>query len=337
MAPHEHSPSSRAAGMRSWWLDTQAGAARLDLRAAAVPEPGPGQLLVRVRAAGLNRGEFILGHGLTPLGTAKPLGLEGAGEVVRVGAGGAGCAPGDRVMGRFAGAFSDYALLPVAEALRVPDHLSWEEAGALPLTWILAHDMLVTHGGLRAGGWLLVTGVSSGVGVAALQLAKLLDARVIGTSGSRAKLERLRGLGLDLALCTRAPDFHAAVQDATGGAGVQLVVNTVGGSVFAECVRCLGFEGRLATVGYVDGVLQAPIDLQALHARRLVLFGVSNKLLDAAQKAQAAAAFRAQVLPRVRAQKLRPLVDRAYPFEELAAARARMEASAHAGKIVLTA
>jgi NADPH:quinone reductase-like Zn-dependent oxidoreductase len=118
---------------------------------------------------------------------------------------------------------------------------------------------------------------------------------------------------------------------------VQLVVNTVGGSVFAECVRSLGFEGRLATVGYVDGVLHADMDLQALHMKRLVLFGVSNKMLDAAQKAQAAAAFRAQVLPRVREEKLRPLVDRAHAFEELPAARARMEANAHAGKIVLAA
>jgi NADPH:quinone reductase-like Zn-dependent oxidoreductase len=317
-------------------MNTQGGAARLELRDAPMPEPGPTQLLVRVRAAGLNRGEFIVGHGLTPLGTAKPLGLEGAGEVVRVGAQVQGFAPGDRVMGRFGAAFSEHALVPAAEALPVPSHLSWEEAGALPLTWILAHDMLVTHGGLRAGGWLLVTGVSSGVGVGALQLAKLLGAKVIGTSGSREKLDQLRKLGLDVALCTRQPDFFSAVQDATGGAGVQLVVNTVGGSVFAECVRCMAFEGRLATVGYVDGVLNADMDLQALHMKRLVLFGVSNKMLDAEQKAQAAAAFAHDVLPRVREQQLRPLVDRAYAFDALPAARERMEANAHAGKIVLT-
>ena len=321
--------------MRSWWLNTEGGPARTELREQDVPRPGPQQLLVRMRAAGLNRGEFIVGHGLTKAGTAKALGLEGAGEVVETGSQVRGFAPGDRVMARCTAAIAEYALFAADEALAVPDHLSWEEAGGMPLTWILAHDMLVTHGGLAAGGWLLVTGVSSGVGVAALQLAKVLGARVIGTSGSRTKLDRLRPLGLDVPLCTRAPDFQPQVLDATGGAGVQLVVNTVGGSVFAECIRSLAFEGRLATVGYVDGVLQAELDLQALHAKRLVLFGVSNKLLDAAQKAAAADAFRREVLPLVASRRMQPLVDRVFGFDALPAARAHMEADAHVGKIVI--
>ena len=163
------------------------------------------------------------------------------------------------------------------EALPVPDGLSMEAAAAVPLTFLVVHDMLVQQGHLKAGEWLLVTGVSSGVGVAALQVAKALGARVIGTSGSPDKLARLQALGLDVAIHTRAPDFAATVMDATGGHGADLVVNTVGGSVFAECVRCMAFEGRLATVGYVDRQLNAEIDLQALHARRLTLFGVSNK------------------------------------------------------------
>jgi NADPH:quinone reductase-like Zn-dependent oxidoreductase len=125
--------------------------------------------------------------------------------------------------------------------------------------------------------------------------------------------------------------------DATGGAGVNLVVNNVGGTVFAECVRCLAFEGRLATVGYVDGVLKADIDLQALHAKRLVLFGVSNKMTSAEQKARATAQFESEMLPLVQAGKLRPLIDRVFPFDQLPAARAHMEASAHVGKIVVTA
>jgi NADPH:quinone reductase-like Zn-dependent oxidoreductase len=200
---------------------------------------------------------------------------------------------------------------------------------------MVAHDMLVLQGGLQAGGWLLVTGVSSGVGVASLQIAKALGARVIGTTGSRDKLEKLRPQGLDVAVCTRGPDFHAQVMDATGGAGVNLVVNNVGGTVFAECVRCLAFEGRLATVGYVDNVLKAEIDLQALHAKRLVLFGVSQKQTSAAQKAEGMRRFAADMLPLVAAGKLRPLIDSTYPFEQLPAARAHMEANAHVGKIVL--
>src|SRR5262249_42967474 len=116
-------------------------------------------------------------------------------------------------------------------------------------TFMVVHDMLVAQGGLKAGEWLLVTGVSAGVGVAALQAAKAIGAKVIGTSGSSEKLKKLSALGLDVGIETRKPDFHDAVMKATGGKGVDLVVNNVGGSVFAECIRCLAFQGRLATVG----------------------------------------------------------------------------------------
>jgi NADPH2:quinone reductase len=273
--------------MRSYWMVAGESDARIELRDAPVPEPGPKQLLVRVRAAGLNRGEFIIG-GLTKAGSAKPLGIEGAGEVVKVGAQVTRFAPGARVMGRFPGAIAEYVLADEALTLPVQDPLTWEEAGALPTTFMVAHDMLMLQGGLKAGGWLLVTGVTSGV-------------------------------------------------DASGGAGVNLVVNNVGGTVFAECVRCLAFEGRLATVGYVDNVLKAEIDLQALHAKRLVLFGVSQKMTSPAQKAEGTRLFAEQILPLVAAGKLRPLIDRVFPFAEVPAARAHMEANAHVGKIVIAA
>lgn len=322
--------------MRSYWMVATETEARIELRETAVPEPGPTQLLVRVRAAGVNRGEFIIG-GLTKAGSAKALGIEGAGEVVKAGAQVKRFAPGARVMGRFPGAMAEYVLAEEGQAMAVPEGLSWEQAGALPTTYMVAHDMLVLQGGLKPGGWLLVTGVTSGVGVASLQIAKALGAKVIGTSGSQAKLDKLAPLGLDVAVCTRKPDFQPRVMDATGGAGVNLVVNNVGGTVFAECVRCLAFEGRLATVGYVDKVLKAEIDLQALHAKRLVLFGVSQKMTSPAQKADSTRLFAEQMLPLVAAGKLRPLIDRVLPFAQLPEARAHMEANAHVGKIVITA
>jgi NADPH:quinone reductase-like Zn-dependent oxidoreductase len=267
-------------------------------------------------------------------GAAKPAGMECAGEVLRPGAGVTGLNLGERVMGRCPGAFAEYALMDAREVISVPHTLSWEQAGAIPLVFTVVHDMLIEQGGLKTGEWLLVTGISSGVGVAALQAGKALGARVIGTSGSEAKLSRLKALELDLGLCR--VDFAQAVLEATGGRGVDLVVNTVGGSVFTECVRALGFEGRLATVGYLDGVLKAEIDLEALHAKRLRLFGVSNKLRSAEQRAATVRGFVADLLPMIADGRIRPLVDRVYPFDQLTQAKAFMEANAHLGKIVLS-
>jgi len=322
--------------MKSYWMQMADGHATLELRDSPLPEAGPGQLLVRVRASALNRGEFIAGHGLHGKGGgAKAVGMEAAGEVLACGAGVSRFKVGDRVMGRCPGAFADQALMDQREAMPMPANLSWEEAASIPLTFLVVHDMLVLQGRLQPGEWVLIPGVSSGVGVAALQMAKALGAKVIGTSGSAAKLERLKGLGLDVGLCTRAPDFGEAVLQATGGKGVNLVVNTVGGSVFAECVRVMAFEGRLATVGYVDGVLKAEIDIEALHARRLTLFGVSNKLRSPEQRAQGVPAFVAQLLPLIADGRIKPVIDRVFPFEQLAAAKAHMESNQQLGKIVL--
>ncbi|HMA09109.1 MAG TPA: zinc-binding dehydrogenase, partial [Ramlibacter sp.] len=149
------------------------------------------------------------------------------------------------------------------------------------------------------------------------------------------KLEALKPLGLDLGLCTRAADFAPAVMEATGQRGADLVVNTVGGSVFAENIRALAFEGRLATVGYVDGVLHADLDLEALHARRLTVFGVSNKLRSKAQRAAAVPRFVAEVMPHIAAGRIKPQIDQVIDFARLEEAKARMEAGGHVGKIVL--
>ena len=322
--------------MQSWWMQMTDSATTLELRDSPVPVAGPGQLLVGLHAAALNRGEFLLGHGLHGQpGSWKAIGSEGAGEVVAVGADVTGFRAGDRVMGRCAAAFSEYAVMEAAEAMAVPARLSWEQAASIPLAFLVAFDMLVLQGRLAPGEWLLVNGVSSGVGVASLQLGKALGANVIGTSGSAAKLATLASLGLDVALRTRSADFAPAVMAATAQRGADLVVNTVGGSVFAESVRALAFEGRLATVGYVDGAMHAELDLAALHAKRLTLFGVSNKLRSKAQRAAAVPRFVAAVVPLFAAGRIEPRIDRVFDFARLADAKAHMEDGAHVGKIVL--
>ena len=321
--------------MQSYSMRTDGALTLLQREDVPMPAPGAGQLLIRMHAAGLNRGEFIPGGLQGKGGASKPAGIEGAGEVTAVGEGVTGFAVGDRVMGRCAGAFSEYSVMDAREAMPVPAGLSMAEAASVPLTFLVVHDMLVLQGRLQAGEWLLITGVSSGVGVAALQAAKAMGARVIGTSGSAEKLDKLKALGLHVGICTRTPDFLDAVMQATDGKGVNLVVNTVGGSVFAECVRAMAFEGRLATVGYVDNTLKAEIDIQALHARRLTLFGVSNKQRSADQRASGLPAFKADWLPLFADGRIKPVVDRVFAFDELEAAKAHMEANQHLGKIVL--
>lgn len=312
--------------MKAYFLQSSGDRINLELREVPTPQPAAHQHLVRIQASSLNRGELIAGHGLIAAGAAKPAGQEAAGEVV---------GSGERVMGRCPGGFAELGLMDKSDAIPVPPNLSWEEAGAIPLTFMVVHDMLVAQGGLKAGEWLLVTGVSAGVGVAALQAAKAIGAKVIGTSGSGGKLQKLKAIGLDVGVETRKPDFYDAVMKATGGKGVDLVVNNVGGSVFAECIRTLAFQGRLATVGYLDRVMKAELDIDALHAKRLKLFGVSNKHRNAEQRAATVRGFTADFLPYFASGRLKPLVDRVYRFDELPQAKALVESDAHLGKVVI--
>ncbi|OGA02398.1 MAG: zinc-binding alcohol dehydrogenase [Betaproteobacteria bacterium RIFCSPLOWO2_02_FULL_62_17] len=321
--------------MRAYWIQIKNGQSLLEAGEAPMPVPSPEQLLIKVHAAALNRGEFIAGHGLTGDSKAARAGIEAAGEVVQCGDSAAAFETGARVMGRVLGAYAEYALMDAREAIPVPQALSWEQAAAVPITFSVVHDMLIGQGRIAAGEWLLIAGVSSGVGVAALQAGKALGAKVIGTSGSAQKLDRLKGLGLDVPIKSRAADFSGAVLDATANHGADLVVNTVGGTVFAECVRSLAFQGRIAMVGYLDRVMHSEIDLAALHARRLRIFGVSNKHRDAAGRSETTRGFIRDLLPAFAVGRIRPLIDRVFNFDEIPEARRYMESDAQTGKIVV--
>lgn len=175
------------------------------------------------------------------------------------------------------------------------------------------------------------------MGVACIQIGRLIGARIIGTSGSAEKIEKLKGLGLEYGIRTRTPDFSQQAKEITGGQGVKLTVNCVGGSYFPECMRSLAILGRLATVGYTDGVYKNEIDLRELHASRHAVFGVSNARLSAERRAETVQAFIRDVVPALANGSMKPLIDRVFDFEQLPAAKAYLESNAQVGKIVARA
>ena len=321
--------------MKSCWIVTRDHKAVLEWRDIPVPSPAPSEVIMRVRATAMNRGELFVG-GVVHGGPEKLGGTEAAGEVHAVGTGVTAVKVGDRIMGRVRGGFAEFAPMFEHQVMHMPVHLTWEQGAATPISYITAYEMLYPpYGRLAAGEWLLVTGVSSGAGVASVQLAKVLGAHTIGTSGSAEKLARLAPLGLDVAIATRQPDFAAQVKEVTDGRGADVIVNLVGGTLFAECLSCLARHGRLAVVGYVDNTIKAEIDLGAIHANRHEIFGISNAKLTAEERAAAAQGFIRDVLPAIADGRITPVVDRVFAFDELPAAKACMESNAMVGKIVV--
>lgn len=320
--------------MKSWWIVTEHGNTRLELREVPVPQPSAGEIVLKVHATSLNRGELIVGsvmHG----GPEKLGGTEAAGIVHAVGEGVTAVKPGERIMGRARGGFAEYAAMPVHQAMPVPAHFTWEQAGAISATFLAAYDALFPYGKLKRGEWLLVTGASSGAGVASIQIARVVGARVIGTSGSAAKLEKLKAIGLEVGIATRGADFAAKVKEATGGKGADVIVNCVGGSIFAECVRALARRGRIAVVGYVDGVLKSEIDLEAVHANRFEIFGVSNTRLTAEERAETVRGFMRDLWPALADGRITPVIDRVFSFDELPQAKNHIESNTQVGKVVV--
>ncbi len=321
--------------MKCYWIRHEGNSAILDLRELPIPEPAPGQILLRVHATSLNAGDLLGAIAFHRAAEGRPGGVDAAGEVHTVGEGVKDFRRGDRVMVRARGCFAEYVLVDPALATPIPPRLSWEQAAAVPISYITAWEALIQFGRLKAGEWLLVAGASSGVGVASLQLGKVLGAKVIGVSGSAAKLEKLRELGLDVGIRARGEDFSARVLEATAAKGADLAVNLVGGTVFAACQKSLGNFGRLAVVGYVDRIMRTELDLEATHGKRLEIFGISNSPLTPAMRAEATRGFNRDVMPAIADGRIVPVVDRVFPFDQLPMAKAYVESGAQIGKVVV--
>jgi NADPH:quinone reductase-like Zn-dependent oxidoreductase len=311
-----------------------------DVRDVQRPVVMPGHVLIRVHASSLNRAEFRRLHTLRtrpgqPAPEARTGGGDAAGEVVETGAGVSGIKPGDRVMGRCAGGFAEYALLDAREVMPAPERLSWEEAACIPIVFVVVHDALFVSGQLSAGETLLVTAAPSGVGVAALLLGKYLGAKVIGTSRAAEKLERLKAHGLDVGVVTGADGFGEAVSRVIGEQGVDMVVDNIGADVLGPCLKTLAVGGRFVTIGRMSGATKAEFDVDLLAERRLHLYGVSNRLRTPAQRAESAKRFVTDLMPAFSDGRIRPVIDRSFQLDHIAAAGAYLEADQHVGKVVV--
>jgi len=303
------------------------------------PQPGAGEVLIRVAAAGVNRPDILQRKGMypPPPGVTDIPGLEVAGEVVRVAAGVTEPAVGSRVCALVAGGgYAQYVAAPAVQCLPVPGTLSMAEAGALPETFFTVYYNLFMRSRLRAGETLLVHGGSSGIGTTAILLAKASGARIIATAGNAEKCAACRTLGADVAINYKQEDFVARTLEATGGQGADVILDMVGGEYLARNMAAAAVSGRIAVIATQRGT-KAEIDLAALMKKRLWLGGATLRPQTVASKGEIAAALRREVWPLFESQGLRPVIHARFPLREAARAHALMESGAHIGKIVLLA
>ncbi|MBM3345419.1 MAG: zinc-binding dehydrogenase [Betaproteobacteria bacterium] len=308
----------------------------LELQVVADPVPGPTELLIRVRAASLNRADLRRTQ-MHFAGTGAPFvaGLDMAGEVIGMGSAAAGWSVGDRVMAMTNGCYAEQVVVDHRVALRAPTRLSWAEAAGLPTAYLTAHDALATAGGMVRGGSVLIQGVTSGVGIVAVQIAKALGASlVMGAARNTARFGRLAELGMDLGIDAKHDDVVAAALQNTAGRGVDVIVDMIGGGALATNIACSAIPGRIVSVGRMGGMTDT-VDLNELARKRISLVGVTFRTRTIEDKQRLNERFMADLGERLADGRLRPIVDRTYPLAEALAAQAYMASNAHFGKIVL--
>ncbi|MGQ0664004.1 MAG: NAD(P)H-quinone oxidoreductase [Pseudomonadota bacterium] len=303
-----------------------------------MPRPGPGEVLVRVEAAGVNRPDVLQRYGKypPPPGAPDTPGLEIAGRVVAADTGLAWPTAGEAVCALLAGGgYAEYALAPAAQCLPVPKALSMIEAAGLPETFFTVWTNVFERGRLRSGEAFLVHGGASGIGTTAIQLARAFGARVFATAGTAEKCAACERLGATRAINYRSEDFVAVVKEQTGGEGVDLILDMVGGDYFARNIAVLRTEGRLVQIAFLKSP-KTEINLEPIMRKRLTVTGSTLRPRSVAEKGAIAAALRAKVWPLVERGQIKPVIHATFPLAEAAAAHRLMEADTHIGKIVLT-
>lgn len=319
-------------------IRTPGGPEALVATTRPVPRPAEGEVLIRVAAAGINRPDVLQRMGLYPMppGVTDIPGLEVAGTIAAVGPGVTGIAVGDAVCALLAGGgYAEWAVAPAPQVLSIPRGVSPVEAAGLPETVFTVWTNVFERGALTAGERFLVHGGTSGIGTTAIQLAAARGATVYATAGSDEKARACEALGAARGINYRTEDYVAVVKAETGGKGVDVVLDMVGGDYFARNLDCLAVEGRHVSIASLRGG-KVELAIMAMMAKRLTITGSTLRPRSVAQKGAIAAAVRAEVWPLVEAGKVRTLVHATFPLAEAAKAHALMETSAHVGKIVLT-
>jgi putative PIG3 family NAD(P)H quinone oxidoreductase len=301
------------------------------------PQPAPGELLVRVAAAGVNRPDVLQRQGRygPPPGVTDVLGLEVAGTVETVGDGVASWAAGDQVCALVAGGgYAEFCVAPEPQCLPVPKGLSLVEAAALPETFFTVWDNVFERGRLQTGEKLLVHGGSSGIGTTAIQLGRVFGARVLATAGSADKCAACARLGAELAINYKEEDFVAAVTEATGHRGVDVILDMVGGDYTPRNLECLALDGRLVQIAFLKGPI-VEVDLMTVMRKRLTITGSTLRPRSVQEKGAIARALRDHVWPLLEQGRVRPVIHATFELERASDAHRLMESSQHIGKIVL--
>ena len=327
--------------MRAVYIKSYGGPENLEVREVPdPPQPQASEVVVRVKAAALNRADLLQRRGLyrAPEGFSQEIpGMEFAGEVAEAGPDVHDLKLGDRVFGITAGgAQGEYLLTDASILARIPDNLNFIEAAAIPEVFVTAHDAVFTQAKLKVGETLLIHAVGSGVGLAALQLAKTLGVRVFGTSRTTGKLDAARKLGLDEAILTgEEASFAGIVMDKTGGRGIDVILDLVGGAYFGQNLASLALKGRLMLVGLTGGS-RAEFEMGVALQKRLKIIGTVLRGRSTGEKAEATRGFVEEVLPRIADGTIKPNIDKVFSYEDAGRAHEYLESNESFGKVVLT-
>ncbi|MGA0533094.1 NAD(P)H-quinone oxidoreductase [Hansschlegelia sp. KR7-227] len=303
-----------------------------------LPTPGEGEALIEVAAAGVNRPDVMQRQGMypPPPGAPETLGMEISGRIVALGKDAKGFVVGDEVCALIAGgAYAEYAVAPTATCLPVPKGLSLIEAAGVPETFFTVWTNVFERAGLRQGQSFLVHGGTSGIGTTAIQLACARGATVYATAGGPEKVAFCETLGAARGIDYRSEDFQAVLKEATGGKGVNVILDMIGGEYTAKNIKSLAPEGVLVQIAFMQGP-KVQIDLTPIMLKRLTLTGSTLRSRPVAEKARIAEALTREVWPLIEAGKVKPIVHATFPLEKAADAHRLMEGSSHMGKIILT-